>query len=121
MPKNTIILGASANPSRYAYLATERLLHHGHPLVLIGKREENVLGQIIRTEFPLVKNTVDTISLYLNPSRQKEYEERIVQLAPKRVIFNPGTENAALQQKLQENGIEVVEACTLVLLATKQY
>jgi predicted CoA-binding protein len=118
--KLTIILGASANPSRYSYLALNRLLQHGHKVLPIGLRETEVAGVKIVNKPPLVEQ-VDTITLYLNPTRQKEYYSYILGVNPRRIIFNPGTENPELQKLSKAKGIQSIEACTLVMLATGQY
>jgi predicted CoA-binding protein len=118
--KKTVVLGASDNPSRYSYLAVQRLSAHNHPVVAIGRKEGNVDGTAIITEHP-VMDDVDTVTLYLNPQHQKEYYDYILSLHPKRVIFNPGAENEELFNLVKANGIEPFEACTLVLLSTGQY
>ncbi|HTL10282.1 MAG TPA: CoA-binding protein [Chitinophagaceae bacterium] len=118
--KKTLVLGASANPSRYSFLAVNKLRGNGYPVVAIGKKEEAIADVKIFTEKILVEN-IDTVTLYLNPAHQKEYYEYIVSLNPKRIIFNPGTENPELSKIATANGIEPVQACTLVLLATGQY
>ena len=118
--KKTLVLGASDNPSRYSYLAIHRLQNQGHPVVAIGKRHSKVSETIIETE---KKNFEDihTVTLYLNPSHQKEYYSYLLSLHPKRIIFNPGTENTELSALAEKNGILVLDACTLVLLSTGQY
>ncbi len=118
--KLTIILGASANPSRYSFLALNRLLQHGHPVLPIGLRETEVAGVKIVNKPPEVEQA-DTITLYLNPIRQKEYYPFILAVNPRRIIFNPGTENPELKRLAKVKGIESIEACTLVMLATGEY
>lgn len=118
--KKTVILGASENPSRYSYLALNRLKAHNHPVVAIGKRAGQVGDTPITTEHAAIEG-VDTVTLYLNPTNQKPYYDYILSLKPKRVIFNPGTENMELERLLDSHDIEPVEACTLVLLSTGQY
>ena len=113
-------MGASDNPSRYSFLALNRLLQHGHPVVGIGRKKLNVQGIHVENEqVPFAD--VDTITLYLNPRHQEQYYDYILSLKPKRVIFNPGTENPELQSRLQKAGIPFIEACTLVMLSTGQY
>lgn len=118
--KKSLVLGASENPSRYSYLAVERLRAQGHPVVAIGRREGKIGDTPIITGHPQLEG-VDTITLYLNPQLQVAEYEYMLAIHPRRVIFNPGTENDALMQLLKENGIEGVEACTLVMLGTGQY
>jgi len=118
--KKTLVLGASENPARYSNIAIHRLLSYKQPVVAIGKRAGNVAGVAIGTDTPEIDD-IDTITLYLNPNNQKPYYEYILSLNPKRVIFNPGTENDELEDMLREKGIEAKEACTLVMLGTGQY
>jgi predicted CoA-binding protein len=120
MKKKTLVIGASENPSRYAYLALQRLTAHGHEVVALGKENGNVNGLTIETE-KLPFSNIDTVTLYINPTVQKEYYDYILSLKPKRIIFNPGTENAEFEKLAQSKGIEAEEACTLVLLSTNQY
>lgn len=120
MGKKTLVLGASANPARYSYLAISRLRNHDHPVVAIGKRPGEVAGIPIEVVSQEVTD-VDTVTLYLNPANQKQYYDYVLGLHPRRIIFNPGTENEEFQRLAQEKGIETMEACTLVLLATGQY
>jgi hypothetical protein len=118
--KKTLVLGASDNPSRYSYLAMNRLKAHDHPVVAVGRKNTEVSGIAI-SKTPVREEGVDTVTLYLNPTHQQEYYDYILDLKPKRIIFNPGTENPELMKMARENGIEPVAACTLVMLATGQY
>lgn len=120
MKKKTLVLGASLNPSRYSYLAINRLVRNGQPTVAIGLKKGNVAGVEIQTE-KLPFEDIDTVTLYLNAKRQQEYYDYILSLNPNRVIFNPGTENPELYQLLRENDIDFENACTLVLLSSQQY
>lgn len=118
--KKTLVLGASENPARYSNMAIKRLLSYQHPVVAIGKRKGAVGPVEIETEqkhFP----GVDTVTIYLNPLRQQEYYDYILSIHPNRIIFNPGAENDELAALAQKNGIEPLEACTLVLLNTGQF
>ena len=116
----TLIIGASNNPERYAYKAAERLLAHGFEIELIGKRPEVIFGKTIDTE-KVDFEDIDTVTLYISDKFQPEYYNYIVSLNPRRVIFNPGTENPELEEILIQNDIHVEEACTLVLLGSGQY
>jgi len=118
--KKTLVLGASDNPSRYSYLAVNRLRSHGHPVVAIGRKNAIVADVPIEKE-KKDWNDVDTVTLYLNPTHQQQYYEYILSLKPKRIIFNPGAENDELADLAIKNGITPIEACTLVLLSTNQY
>jgi predicted CoA-binding protein len=118
--KKTLILGASTNPDRYSNIAAHRLVAHGHPIVNVGVKSGEVAGAMI--ELPdVIHQDIDTISLYLGPANQTPYYDYILKSNPKRIIFNPGTENAELERLAEEKGIETTEACTLVLLSTGQY
>lgn len=118
--KKTLVLGASDNPGRYSYLAINRLQQNGHTAYGIGRKKTRVADVEVETEkFPL--DDIDTVTLYLNPLHQKEYYTYILSLKPKRIIFNPGTENDELREMAEKAGIQTIEACTLVMLSTGQY
>lgn len=118
--KKTLVLGATTKPERYAFKAITMLTEKGHSVIAIGQNAGEVAGIKIYTKQIPLKN-IDTITLYLNPVRQREYYNYIIETKPKRVLFNPGTENPEFYQLLQSNGIKVEIACTLVLLSTNQY
>ena len=118
--KKTLVIGASANPGRYSNLAINRLRAWGHPVVAIGQRKVKTGDVEIETEKRAFEG-VDTVTLYLNPLRQKEYYDYILSLHPKRIIFNPGAENPELASLARADGIQPLDACTLVLLSTGQY
>jgi predicted CoA-binding protein len=118
--KKTLVLGASANPARYSYLAVNSLHAKGHEVIAIGKRVGKA-GQVqVETERKDI-NDLDTVTLYLNAGNQKQYYDYIFSLHPKRIIFNPGAENKELFSMAKKEGILAQEACTLVLLSTGQY
>jgi uncharacterized protein len=120
MPKKTLVIGASDNPSRYSYLAIQRLRKHSHPVVAIGKKNTEVGDvKVEKEKFPFPD--IDTVTLYINPLHQKEYYDYILSLKPKRIIFNPGAENDELKEIAQASNIQTLEACTLVMLTTGQY
>jgi predicted CoA-binding protein len=118
--KKTLVLGASENPSRYSFLALQRLRNRQHPVLAIGKKK-GVVGDVQIESEKIEWKDVDTVTLYLNPAHQKQYYDYIISLKPKRIIFNPGAENEELAEMAAKNGIQAVEACTLVMLATNQY
>lgn len=120
MDKKTLVLGASPNPARYSYLAVNKLKRYSHTVIGIGKRKGTAGEVVIDTEQKPIEG-LDTVTLYLNPVNQKQYYNYIISLKPRRIIFNPGTENPELYKLAKENNIEVMEACTLVLLSTGQY
>ncbi len=118
--KKTLVIGASENKERYSNLAVKKLVAYNHPVIALGKKA----GMIGNTEIITDKKQIadiDTVSLYLNPLHQKAYYDYILSLQPKRIIFNPGTENEELEQLAKENGIKTLEACTLVMLSSSQY
>lgn len=118
--KKTLVIGASENPARYSNKAINRLLEHNIEVEAIGLKDGKV-GPVSFGKEKLPFDNIHTVTLYINPTIQEQYYDYLLQLNPKRVIFNPGTENDALQRLLKFNNIEAVEACTLVLLATNQY
>jgi uncharacterized protein len=118
--KKTLVLGASDNPSRYSYLAIQRLRSHGHPVVAVGRKLTKVADVVIEAEKKDFEQ-VDTVTIYLNPQHQQEYYKYILSLNPSRIIFNPGAENDELAALAQQKGIKTIEACTLVMLSTNQY
>jgi predicted CoA-binding protein len=116
----TLVLGASEHPDRYSYLAVQRLRAQGYPVVALGNRPGQIGDvPIVTGQQPL--EGIDTVTLYLNPQRQEAYYNYILSLHPRRIIFNPGTENEDLQEMARAKGIETLEACTLVMLASGQY
>lgn len=117
----TLIIGASKNPERYSYKAANRLLDKEHSIIALGRTSAHTPNFDITDQWP-EPESIHTITLYLNPARQTaEIQQNILELRPKRIIFNPGTENRSFQDKASQKGIEVLEACTLVLLSTNQY
>ncbi|OEK08775.1 CoA-binding protein [Flavivirga aquatica] len=120
MNKKTLVLGVSLKSNRYSNYAVQRLIANKFEVVAFGLKKGKVSEVEIDTRL-LPYEAIHTITLYLNPKRQKEYYNYIISLNPKRVIFNPGTENPELYKKLKENNIDFEVACTLVLLSTNQY
>lgn len=115
MNYKTLVIGASTNPQRFSYLAIKSLVKHNVDVVAIGLKSGEVDGISISVDRPLYDN-IHTITLYLNAERQREYLDYIVALKPKRIIFNPGTENGELLKLARANGIEPIFDCTLVML-----
>lgn len=118
--KRTLVIGASDNPERYSAKAIKALVSHNHEVVAIGLREGEVAGVLFNNEKKEFPN-IDTVTLYVGPKNQLEYYDYIIGLKPKRVIFNPGTENDEFIDQLRSYDIYPEVACTLVLLATGQY
>lgn len=118
--KPTLVIGASDNPSRYSFVAITELREHGHTVYALALKKGKVADVEFETEWnPNWK--VNTITMYISPKHQPPYYEQIIALQPRRVIFNPGTENSELADLLKENNIEAEDACTLVLLSIGQY
>ena len=117
--KKTLVIGASTNPVRYSNIAIHRLIQHGFKVVAYGLKTGDVGGVNITTELP--DDNIHTVTMYVGANRQSEYEDYIIKLNPKRVIFNPGTENQDFQSKLDAAGIANENSCTLVLLSLNSY
>lgn len=120
MNKKTLVIGASLKPQRYSNMAVKKLITHNQDVLAIGLREGQVAGVDITKNKEEFKN-IDTVTLYIGPRHQPEYYDYIISLKPKRVIFNPGTENPEFYQLLMDNNIISEVSCTLVLLSTNQY
>jgi len=120
--KKTVVIGASPNTSRYSNLASQMLNNAGHEFVPVGIKKGEILGKSILdlSSKPEIEN-VHTVTIYLNPKNQKEWYSYILNLDPKRIIFNPGTENPELSEMAKNKGIEVENACNLVLIRTGQF
>lgn len=116
----TLVLGASTKPERYAYKVITQLRAKNYPVVAVGAKTGTVAGVEFKTSLQQLP-PIHTVSMYLSPARQEMYYDKIIALQPQRVLFNPGTENPAFAQRLQNEGIAVENACNLVLLATNQY
>ncbi|MEX2597337.1 MAG: CoA-binding protein [Salibacteraceae bacterium] len=119
--KPTAIIGASPNPARYSFLATNMLRDYNHPVYPLGIRKGEIDGVEIITQWPDQIQNLDTITLYIGPQNQPEHYDYLIGLKPKRIVFNPGTENPELKKKAEVAGIETIEACTLVMLRTSQF
>lgn len=118
--KTTLVLGASPKPDRYSNLCVRRLVDHGHPVIAVGRRPGMIDRVPIATDVP-EGAAVHTVTMYLNESNQRAWEDRVLALGPRRIIFNPGAENPTFARRAEARGVEVVEACTLVMLSTGEY
>ena len=118
--KKTLIIGASTNPNRYAYMAANKLVQFGHEIVLVGIKKGEVAGVPIQNDLNVTPQ-IHTITLYVGPQNQEGYYNYILGSNPERVIFNPGTWNDELVGLLEKNQIEAVDACTLVMLSAGTY
>jgi len=120
MKNKTLVLGASLKPERYSNMAIKKLRAHNISTKAVGLLEGEVVDVKILKGKPDFK-TIETVTLYLNAKRQKDYYNYIIALKPKRMIFNPGTENLEFREMLRQNNIDFETACTLTLLATNQF
>lgn len=120
MSKNTAVIGASTNPERYSNMATLRLVKYGHKVYPIGIKGGSIGENTILTDRPKLTD-VHTVTLYIGPKNQPEWYDYILSLQPKRIIFNPGTENPEFYKMASEKQIECIEACTLVMLSIGNY
>ena len=121
MSKKTVVIGASSNPGRYSFLATNMLRENEHEVLPLGIKKGEINGKTIITDWPSSISDLDTVTMYIGPKNQPEHYAYILGLKPKRIIFNPGTENPELSALATIQGIETVEACTLVMLRTNQF
>jgi len=116
----TLVLGASTNPTRYSFMAVERLRKHGIEVVAVGLRTGKIGDVEIKTGMPELRD-VDTVTVYVGPKNQPPFYDYILSLKPRRVIFNPGAENPEFQLMLNQRGVETLTACTLVMLSVGNY
>ena len=119
--QRVVVVGASARPDRYSNRAVRLLLEHGHEVVPVHPATAFIEDLPVISRLEDLRGPVDTVTLYVSAQRSSALEEAVINLRPGRVIFNPGAENPSLAQALRDNGVEVLEACTLVLLRTKQF
>lgn len=121
MTETVVVLGASPNPERYSNKAVRLLREYGHRVIPVNPAQEVIEGLSVVRRLDDVTAAVDTVTVYLSPEQSTGLGRALVDLCPRRVIFNPGAENPALAEALQREGIAVEEACTLVLLRTGQF
>lgn len=119
--ENVVVVGASTNEERYSNKAMKMLREYGHRPIPVAPAVDTILGEKVYASVGEVSEKVDTVTLYVGPKRQDALIEEIIAQKPGRVIYNPGTENPQHYDRLQAAGIEVIEACTLVLLRTGQF
>lgn len=121
MKETVVVLGASENPERYSYQAFQLLKKYGHQPIPVNPRLESLEGEKVYAKLGDVKQKVDTLTVYVSPEKSSALDKEILQLNPKRIIFNPGAENPELEKVCEAAGIDVERACTLVLLRTNQF
>lgn len=119
--KRVVVLGASDKPERYAHQAQQLLVRHGHEVIPVHPRLKEIEGVPVVADLAQVAGPVDTVTMYVGPAISSGLDEKLIALKPRRVLFNPGSENPTLSTQLQAVGIGVEEACTLVLLHTGQF
>ena len=115
------VLGASPKPDRASNQAVRRLRQHGHAVIPVHPAHDDIEGLPAVRDLAAIEGTVDTLTVYVGPRRGEELVDRIIALAPGRVILNPGAESELVERRLRERGIPVIRACTLVLLASGQF
>ncbi|MDQ3111520.1 MAG: CoA-binding protein [Bacteroidota bacterium] len=120
MSKKTVVMGATENTQRYSNMAVKSLMRHDHDVVPVGLKAGEIDGVKILAGHPAIEN-VDTVTMYVGPKNQVPLYDYILSLKPKRIIFNPGSENEEFEKMAEDKGIEVVEACTLVMLSVGNY
>ena len=113
--QNIMVLGASPNRQRFSNTCVKSLIRYGYQVIPVGIKEGEIAGKPIQTNKPTVKD-IHTVTIYLNPEKQKEYYDYLLGLHPRRIIFNPGAENPEFKKKALEKDVEVVEDCTLIML-----
>jgi len=120
-PQTVAVLGASNNPDRFSNMAVRRLREAGHRVIPVNPALTDIEGLPVAQSLADINEPVDTLTLYVGPQRSTPMIDDILRLAPKRVIFNPGTESEDLAAALDRAGIPHLEACTLVMLQTGQF
>ena len=125
MSQLVVIIGASDKPHRYANMAMHSLIEHGHDVYLVNPFKSDIENtpcySSIADIVGAIADEIDTVTLYVNPNRFQDHIDEVIKARPKRIIMNPGTEDAALEKRLSEAGINVLRACTLVMLNTGQF
>jgi len=121
MPLTVAIIGASHKPQRYAYIAQEMLMEYQHTVFPVSGNGREILGVAGYQSIADIQQPIDTVTLYLNPLRHQAIKQHVLEAKPRRIIFNPGTESDELMSEYQQHGIETLEACTLVMLRTRQF
>jgi predicted CoA-binding protein len=120
-PQIVAVLGASPKPTRYSNMAVNALLDHGHTVIPIHPTAVEIAGIPVKSCLNQIDHQIDTLTIYVSPERLEKIKPFIIELKPRRVIFNPGSEEELVMNELQKNGIEVKQGCTLVMLKTGQF
>jgi predicted CoA-binding protein len=119
--KTVVVLGASAKPERYSYQCVELLLERGHRVIPVTPSQTEICGLSPVCDLESVDEKIDVLTMYVNAKRSSDMVDSILDLNPRKVIFNPGAENPDLEKKCTDAGIAVENACTLVLIYTDQF
>ena len=119
--ENVAVVGASQKEDKYSHMAVKLLEEKGHNPIPVAPAQKEILGRKVYSELCDVPNKIDTVTMYVGAARQSAILEDILKVMPRRVIFNPGAENPDEYDRIRGSGIEVMEACTLVLLKTEQF
>ncbi len=119
--KNVAILGASDKIDRYSFKALRMLIEKGHTVFPVNPIVESIDGIAVYKSILDIDQFIHTVTIYMRPQRWSQHLQEIIRVKPERVICNPGTESAELEKELKENGIDCINACTLVLLRTNQF
>lgn len=119
--ENVLVLGASDNPDRYSYKVMKMLEDNGHRVLLVNPNKSEIEGRKVFRQIEDVEEKIDTVTVYVNAEISNTLLNQLISLKPKRVIFNPGSENEELEIALKEASIFVERACTLVLISTQQF
>ena len=121
MSETVAIIGASEKIDRYAYKAMVALCENGHKVLLVNPFKASIDGQPCYSSVADPDVRIDTVTLYVNPTRFRDHIDEVIEVSPQRVIMNPGTEDEDMESMMKQAGIDVLRACTLVLLATGQF
>jgi predicted CoA-binding protein len=125
MSQLVIIIGASEKPNRYANMAMHSLIEHGHEVYLVNPYKSEIEGfpcyRSVADIADEIADEIDTVTLYVNPTRFHDHIDEVIKARPKRIIMNPGTEDSEVEKRLSAAGISVLRACTLVMLNTGQF
>ena len=115
------IIGASDNKDRFAHMAKTALIEHGYDVRLVNPFKETIDGHQCFKAITDIKEKINTVTLYVNPTRFRDHIEEVIKVKPERIIMNPGTEDTEMEKRLKDAGIKVSRACTLVLLSSGQF
>lgn len=121
MKPNVAVLGASANPERYSHRTVKALEGAGYPVFPVHPSGQPINGVKCYPSLHAIAEPLDTITIYLSEQNSTPLIDEIIKAAPRRVIINPGAENAELERRCRSAGIQVQRACTLVLVRTGQF